>query len=152
MFRIHAEFYLTPKEEPEVLIGAWYTPAYFSGRILVNKRMGTVDHFRLGIPTDKALNVHLTVDASRLGYRGTAHDIVRVECMELTGGNGRLAQKIRWSKALTPGQADRRLATVFYKFMDINWVPFDQALVEARRRNRPIFVVVSWGATDDQSC
>src|SRR5262249_38300839 len=40
LFRIHAEFRLTPEGLP---IGAWYTPAYFTGRVLVNKQTGTVD-------------------------------------------------------------------------------------------------------------
>jgi hypothetical protein len=151
-FRIHAEFYLTPRSGPGARIGAWYTPAYFSGRVLVNKQAGTVDYFRLGLATDKALNVHLTVDASRMGYGGNAHDIVRVERMELTGGDGGLAEGLRWEGALTPAEADRRLAKVFYKSLEADWVPFDRALAEARGQNRPIFAVVSWGATDDQSC
>jgi hypothetical protein len=152
VFRIHAEFYLTPDSGPGRFIGAWYTPAYFSGRVVVNKQTGTVDCFRLGLATDKALNVHLTVDASRMGYPGNAHDIVRVERMELTGGDGGLAEDIRWEAALTSAEANRRLAKVFFKSLETDWVPFDQVLAQARRQNRPIFAIVSWGATDDQSC
>jgi hypothetical protein len=118
----------------------------------VNKQTGTVDYFRLGLATDKALNVHLTVDASRMGYPGNAHDIVRVERMELTGGDGGLAEDIRWEAALTSAEANRRLAKVFFKSLETDWVPFDQVLAQARRQNRPIFAIVSWGATDDQSC
>jgi hypothetical protein len=152
VFRIHAEFYLTPQSGPPVPIDAWYTPAYFSGRVLVNKETGTVDYFRLGLATDKALNVHLTVDARRMGYGGNAHDIVRVERMELTGGDSGLTESLRWEGALTSAEAGRRLAKVFYKAQEINWVPFDQVFAKARRQNRPIFAIVSWGATDDQSC
>jgi hypothetical protein len=153
-FRIHAEFYLTPPEWPAGLpaMDAWYSPAYFAGRVLVNRRTGTVDHFQLGLATEKALNVHLTVDASRLGYTRQAHDIVRVERMELTGGDGGLVEKVPWKTLLTPAEANRRLAKVFYKSMEIDWIPFDQALAQARSRHRPIFALVSWGATDDQSC
>ena len=47
VFRIHAEFYLTPEDwDPLAPIDAWYSPAYFSGSVLVNKRSGTVDYFR----------------------------------------------------------------------------------------------------------
>jgi hypothetical protein len=151
-FRIHAEFFITPDDRAPVPVAAWYTPAYFAGRLLVNRQAGTVDCFQLALPTDKALNVHLTVDASALGYGGQAHDIVRVERMELTGGDARLADRVAWDKALTPAEAQRRLAKVFYKFLDIDWVPLEQALAEARRRDRPIFAVVSWGSFDDQSC
>jgi len=151
-FRIHAEFYLTPEDWPAGVrtIHAWYTPAYFSGHVLVNRRTGTVDHFRLGLATDKAFNVHLTVAARDLGE--LPRDIVRVERMELTGGDGGLVDKIPWTSALTPAEANGRLAKVFYKFMEIDWVPLEQVLAQARNRGRPIFAIVSWGATDDQSC
>jgi hypothetical protein len=152
-FRVHAEFYLTRDDgSPAQLVDAWYSPAYLSGRILVNQQTGKVDHFRLGLPTDKSLNVHLTMAAKRMGFHKQAHDIVRVERMELTGGDEELAQRISWLSALTPAEADRRLAKVFYKSLEINWVPFDQVLAQARSRKQPIFAVVSWGAIDDQSC
>jgi hypothetical protein len=153
-FRLHAEFYLTPDDWPEdrPLIRAWYTPAYLSGRILVNRHRGTVDHFRLGLATDKALNVHLTVEAKGRGGTMQARDIVRVEGMELAGGDGDAAEDVPWTRSLTPAEAQHRLAQVFYKFLDIDWVPFDQVLARARGQGRPIFAIVSWGAFDDQSC
>jgi hypothetical protein len=92
------------------------------------------------------------VDASASGFTRQAHDIVRVEHMELTGGDGKLADKISWEKELTPAEAQTRLAKLFYKSLEIDWVAFDQVAAQARRRARPIFAVVSWGATDDQSC
>jgi hypothetical protein len=154
VFRLHAEFYLTPDDWPanQPLIRAWYTPAYFSGRVLVNRRTGTVDHFRLGLTNDKALNVHLTVAAKGIGDTRQAHDIVRVERMELTGGDGGLVDTIPWAKALTPAEAHSRLAKVFYRFLEIDWVPLDQVLARARSRGRPIFAIVSWGSFEDQSC
>jgi hypothetical protein len=153
-FRIHAEFYLSPPGFPigQSPINAWYTPAYFTGRILVNKEKGTVDYFRLALATEKALNVHLTVDATAKGYGREAHDIVRVERMELTGGDSGQLEKISWTKELPASQDRARLAKVFYKSLNIDWVPLDQALAQARSRGKPIFAVVSWGATDDQSC
>jgi hypothetical protein len=154
VFRIHAEYYLTPDDWPadQPLIRAWYTPAYFIGRVLVNRETGTVDHFRLALPSDQALNVHLTVVAKGIGDTRQAHDIVRVEQMELSGGDGGLAEKVSWTKALTPTEAGHRLAKVFYKFLEIDWVPFDQVAVQAKSRQRPIFAIVSWGAFNDQSC
>ncbi len=152
LFRIHAEFYLTPDDWPTGVppTGAWYTPAYFSGRVLVNKPQGTVDHFRLELATEKALNVHLTVDASDRDFTAQWHDVVRVERMELTGGNGN--ENIPWTKSLTSADAQGRLAQVFYKSLEINFVPLDQALALARSRGRPIFAIVSWGSFEDQSC
>jgi hypothetical protein len=152
VFRIHAEFYLTPSEGRYKDVDAWYSPAYFSGRVFVNKNTGTVDHFRLALPTDKMLNVHLTVDGGRLGFTTQPHDIVRVERMELIGGEAELVNNISWQKALSVTEANARLAKVFYKSLEIDWTPFDQVLTHSRTRSRPIFALVSWGATDDQSC
>jgi hypothetical protein len=152
-FRAHAEFLVSPNAGgPLQLVYAWYTPAYFSGRVVVNTATGTVEYFRLALPAEKALNVFLTVNPSLLGVPDLGHDIVRVERMELTGGDGRLADEVAWSKSLAPAEAGRRLARVFYKFEEIDWVPFDRVLARARERDRPIFAIVSWGATDDQSC
>jgi hypothetical protein len=119
--------------------GAWYTPAYFSGRVLLNRRLGTVQQFRLRLATGKALNVHLTVEAA--GDNRQAHDVVRVERMELTGGEA-LAD-ISWTKSLATAEAERRLAKVFFKFLETDWVPFDQVLGQARRQARPILAIVS---------
>ena len=52
IFRVHAEYDLAP--------GVYYTPAHFSGRLVVNRQEGTVEDFYLGIPTDTSLNVTLT--------------------------------------------------------------------------------------------
>jgi hypothetical protein len=154
VLRMHAEFYLTPDDWPadRPLIRAWYTPAYFLGRVLVNRQTGTVDYFRLALASEQALNVHLTVEAKGIGDTRQAHDIVRVEQMELVGGDAWQAQRVAWTKALTPAEAEHRLAKVFYKFLDIDWVPFEQVAAQAKSRNRPIFAIVSWGAFDDQSC
>jgi hypothetical protein len=154
VFRIHAEFYLTPEDWPanRPLIRAWYTPAYLAGRVLVNRTAGTVDYFRLALATEQALNVHLTVEAKGIGDTRQAHDIVRVEQMELTGGKAPSADEAAWAQALAPAEADRRLAQVFYKFLQIDWLPFDEVAERARGQDRPIFAVVSWGAFDDQSC
>jgi hypothetical protein len=149
VFRIHAEFELFPEDWTA---HGWYTPAYLTGRILVNQRTGTVEYFRLGLPTDKALNVHLTADLRGEGQFWQPRDIVRVERMELVGGKAGSAEKVPWTKALTEAEAQGRLAKVFYKFLEVDWVPFDQVLAQARSRDRPMFVVVSWGAVDDQSC
>jgi hypothetical protein len=153
-FRIHAEFYLTPEDWPadQPLFRAWYTPAYFFGRLLINKQNGTIEYFRLEVAKEKALNVHLTVVAQGIGDTRQAHDIVRVEHMELTGGDSAQVEKNAWTKELTPAEAYARLAQTFYKFLDIEWLPFDQVLAQARKQNKPIFAIVSWGSFDDQSC
>lgn len=156
VFRIHTEFDVSPKTwtGSRKVEQMWYTPGYFSGHMIVNREKGTVEFFRLGLPTDKTLNVHLTV--GRQGRttlpRIDAHDIVRVDRMELLGGNNEEAAKATWEEMITSAAAEQRLQRVFYKFTEIHWVPFGQALAAARDGNKPLFVMVLWGALDDQSC
>ena len=153
VFRIHAEFLITPPDAGDLKsVYAWFTPALFQGRLVINKSRGTVEHFRLGLPTEKALNAFVTVNPSLLDVPVLGHDIVRVERMELAGGDARLADGLIWSESLSPAEASRKLAKVFYKFEEIDWVPVDQVQARARGKDRPIFAIVSWGATDDQSC
>ncbi len=153
LFRVHAEFFITPRDGGDLRsVYAWYTPAYFQGRLLVNRSTGAVEHFRLAVPTEKALNAFLTVNPSLLGVPKLGHAIVRVERMELSGGDAGLGDAIAWTQSLPTADANRRLARVFYKFEEIDWVPADQVAAQARSKNRPIFAIVSWGSTDDQSC
>lgn len=152
-FRVHAEFFVTPPVQGELRsVYAWLTPAYFRGRLVVNKETGTVEYFQLAVPTEKALNLFLTVNPSLLNIPKLGHDIIRIDRMELEGGDGRLADSHIWSDSIEPGEAARRLARVFYKFEEIDWVPAEQVAARARSRDRPIFAIVSWGSTDDQSC
>jgi hypothetical protein len=153
VFRVHAEFMISPRDGGQYQsVFAWYTPAYLSGHILINTRTGTVEHFQLALPTEKALNVFLTVNPSLLGIAKLGHDIVRVDRMELVGGKENLSDKLPWTRSISQAEANRRLAKVFYKFEEIDWLPYDQVAAQARSRNRPIFAIVSWGSTDDQSC
>ena len=128
-FRIHAEFFLTPGEGTPgtAPINAWYSPAYFEGNMLVNQKNGTVDYFRLALANEKALNVHLTVQAIG-AFAKEAHDIVRVERMDLVGGSMPAQGVIRSAKEITPASASAKLAKIFYKSLEIDFVPCDQAL------------------------
>jgi hypothetical protein len=149
--RIHCEFNLTPQASlrdalPPTLR---YTPAYMLGRLIVNRQAGTVDYFRLGLPTDNPVNVHLT---AIIPPYGDLHDIVRVDQLELEGGNRDLPDQIKWGDSIELSQAKSALAHRFYKFDDIAWVPIANALMAACDQKKPIFAVVSWGPIDDQSC
>ena len=157
IFRWHAEFQLGRN--------MWYTPAYFSGRMLVNRETGTIEHFRIEIPTEKTLNVHLTVlavfdgntpDVNREIRHGdsvvTARDIVHVERMELADGTELPSEAADWTSEIPLADAHHALKKSFYKFLEIDWVPFAEALDKAREAGKPILVAVSWGGLDDQSC
>ena len=140
VFRIHAEI------EPEQ--GVFFTPAHFSGSLLVNKQLGTVEHFRLGIPTDGGLNATLTVALPTEALL----DIVHVDQMELISADSGQRLEIDWTDEIELYDAELRLKRLFYGFMGINWVPAEEAISLAEAQQRPIFAVVLWGGLDEQSC
>lgn len=140
LFRLHVEFVVSSSVR--------YAPAYFSGRVLVNREAGTVEYFQMQVPTDKTFNVIVAV--ARSG--ATVHDMARVDRMELSGGTGELVGQVDWVDAIDSSEAHHKLKSVFYKFLDIDWIPADKVLTIARERNKPILAMTMWGALDDQSC
>jgi hypothetical protein len=155
--RVHAEFDVSSDLPPELRVKAWYTPAYFSGQMIVNRERGTVEYFRLAIPADRVLNAHLTMKMLGLPSpapprgKSLTHLMAHIDRMELEGGNPELATTDP-PDALTQAEAERRLQRLYYKFMDVHWLPFDDVLAAAREKHRPILAVVLWGNLDDQSC
>lgn len=157
VFRWHAEFQLG--------INMWYTPAYFTGRMVINRQSRSIEHFHVEIPPENTLNVHLTViaafdgvsppDVNREIRHGdevvTARDIVHVDRMELTDGT-QFPEDRQWTDQITLTQARADLKKTFYKFLEIDWVPFTEALARAETSGKPILAAVSWGGLDDQSC
>jgi hypothetical protein len=159
VFRIHAEF--------DIAQNVWLTPACFWGRMIVDKSAGTVAYFRLWVPTENRLNVHLTV-AESVPKGGTEpvlfreieqgdvvyskRDIVRVERMELVSANQELPEALDWSSAIDMDEARLKLKQAFYAFANIDWVPWQRAQAAAVAAQKPILAVVLWGALDDQSC
>lgn len=143
-YRIHAEF--------DIANNVWVTPACFWGRMIVDKRSGTVEFFRLWVPTENYLNIHLTVRESISGVVDNKRDIVHVEQMELVSADRELPDTLEWSEAIDMAAAESQLKRVFYRFENIHWVPWDQALALAGQQHKPILAIVLWGALDDQSC
>ena len=154
-FRVHAEFNLAPKTGEFPALYVWYTPSYLQGRIVVNRDTGTVEYFQCGVPTDEVLNIHTTV---WVGQNDPPNDFdavyqhLRADRMELVGGSLRGLEGVQWTDQISTSQARDKLARVFYKFKEVDYVPFDQALAIARTHNKPIFAFVALGALDDQSC
>jgi len=144
MFRIHAEF--------DIAKNVWLTPACFWGRMIVDKQAGTVEYFRLWLPTENYLNVHLTVRESVSGVVDNKRDIVHVEQMELESANRKLPDELDWSQSIDMAAAEHQLKKVFYRFENIHWIPWDRALAVAAVEHKPILAIVLWGALDDQSC
>jgi hypothetical protein len=148
LFRVHAEFVL---REGAVL----YTPACFLGRLQVDRATGTVDCFEMHVPTERPVNVNITITFPHPQRpRKEVSNIVfeHVDPMVLEGGDGALLERDDWQAALDLDQAHHRLKSAFYRFMDIDWVPTEKAVEIARELRRPILAVVLTSPLDDQSC
>lgn len=147
LFRVHAEIVL---KEGAVI----YTPACFLGRMLVDRKTGTVEHLRMSVPGEQGVNINITVTFPLPGEPGKeVTNIVfeRVEPMELAGGDASAAAG-PWDAEIDEAEAHARLKGAFYKFMDVDWVPIEDAVDTARRLKKPIMAVVLTSPLDDQSC
>ena len=149
-FRIHAEFTLKSdayqewqEENDERESEARFIPSQFAGKILVNLKSGTVRAFSLVLP---ARNSNVDVNA----YGGA--DMVYVPRMELLATDETDPNEIAWDAAITTEEAHRMLALKFYKFAEIDWLPIDEAVTQAKATHRPIHAILVWGCLDDESC
>jgi len=142
--RMHAEF------EPQAPAGIelFFTPAHFSGELLVNRATGHVERFRLAIPGTRALNATLTV---KLPTEALI-DLIHVNRMELLGVQDSAPQSVEWSEELSSAETELQLKQAFFDVAEIDWVPPQSALSLAQEQNKTVFAVVLWGSLDDQSC
>ncbi len=148
LFRVHAEFVLAEGV-------ALYTPACLLGRLLVDREAGIVDYFQMRVPTDRAVNLDITLtfphpDRPRKEVTNIVFE--HVDPMELVGGDAERLEHIDWQDALDLDDAHDRLKSAFYKFMDIEWVPTERAVEIAQELDKPIITVVLTSPLDDQSC
>ena len=78
--------------------------------------------------------------------------MVFVPRMELTATDTAEMDEIMWDTAITRAAARNALELKFYRFAEIGWRPVTEAVELAKLNNRPIHVVLVWGALDDESC
>ena len=137
VFRIHAEFVLDKEAR------AYFTPAQFTGRLILNRNNGTILDFWLHLPPRKT-----NVDINAFG----GADMVYVPRMELIAQNAYDQSDIIWETAITENEAKDLLEASFYKYSEIKRHPIEEAVAQAQAENRPIHVVLTWGVFNDESC
>ena len=137
IFRIHAEFLLDREA------GAYFTPGQFTGRLILNRKYGTIREFRLYLPPR---NTNVDINAYGLA------DMVFVPRMELVGRDAQDQRDIVWKTAITEKEAKDLLETAFYKFSEIERYPIEDVIAQAQAKKRPIHVVLTWGTLDAESC
>ena len=137
VFRIHAEFLFDREAD------AYFTPAQFTGRLILNRKYGTIREFWLHLPPH---NTNVDINAY-----GSA-DMVFVPRMELVGRNTHDQRDIVWKTAITEKEAKDLLEAAFYKFSGIERYPIEDVITQAQAKKRPIHVILTWGAFDAESC
>lgn len=120
-----------------------FVPSHFAGRLLINLKKGTVRAFSFYLPPR---NSNVIISA----FGGI--DMVFVPRMELLTTDETDQGEIAWDAAITAKEAHRALELKFYKFSEINWLPIDEAVTQAKTTNRPIHAIHVWGCLDDESC
>lgn len=138
--RVHAEFVVAP--------GAYVTPSYFEGRMLIDRQSRRVESFSLAVPSDLRLNATLTAVVPREALI----DIVHLDRLELHGGSPKGGKQQEWTTEISLAEARRKLMASFYKLSEIQWVSSDVAVSMAQEQERPILAIVLWGGLDNQSC
>ena len=149
-FRVHAEFVLSDGR-------SFYTPAQFAGQVLFDRAAGQVAYFRFYLPPRKTnIDVNrffpsVVVDGETL-ENVSSIDVGYSPRMELTGGNEQLAENISWTASISKDEAAQKLAKLFYEFLKVRWLPWDEAVAESQQSGKPLHVVVLLGTLDDESC
>ena len=118
-------------------------PSQFAGRLVLNRKERAVVEFSLALPSR---NSNVDVNAFRVA------DMAFIPRMELATLSSTPVREIAWETAITEEEARKKLATAFYKFAKIEWVPIADAVELAKVTNRPIHALVLFGALDDESC
>jgi hypothetical protein len=165
LLRAHAEFVL---EE-----GIYFCPAQFEGRLLLDRKTGEPQAFRLFLPSRNS-NVDVNIPSARTRQQNTqaaqqeptivtrpdgskvlvevgqSHgeaDIGWVPRMELVGGE---VPALEWPRSIDDETARRLLRNQFYA--PIDWLPLDQAVQRSRELGKPLHVISLFGTLDDESC
>jgi len=144
LLRAHAVF--------ELEDGVIYKPAQFEGRLIVERASGALLWFRLELPSrDPNVDVNVPQEYLEAGRKvqGFSADIGWVPRMELASGE---PPALEWPRAVPLEEARQELRTWFYAFATLGWLPFEEAVLRAHAEEKPLHLVLLFGALDDDSC
>ncbi len=144
LLRAHAVF--------ELEDGVIYKPAQYEGRLVLDRGTKALRAFHLALP-DRDTNVDVNVPMEYLQegrmVSGFSADIGWVPRMELTSG---APPSITWTHEVPDDEARVTLRRWFYVFAKLDWLPFEEAVLAARELQKPLHLVLVFGALDDDSC
>ncbi|WAR19425.1 SELN-like protein [Mya arenaria] len=105
IFRIHAEFQLN--ELPNFPF--WFTPAQFTGHLIVTRDLKHIEHFNLYVPSDKKLNMSL---------HSVSHSIPASQINDKTPSITFDPAGIQWHEEITETAALKKLEIHMYPFKE----------------------------------
>lgn len=144
LLRAHAVF--------ELADGVIYKPAQFEGRLVVERPSGKLLAFQLALPsrdTNVDVNVPMEYESGGKAVRGFGADIGWVPRMELASGD---LPVLGWREQIPEEDARLALRRSFYTFAALDWLPFEEAVLRAHETEKPLHLVLLFGALDDDSC
>ncbi len=137
--RVHAQF----RFDGDVFL----SPAQFAGSLIVNRKNGDIESFRLGVPTHYRKNIAF----EEIGG-GWLSGLTFTSRMELTAGNTELSASTSWENQADWDKVFTEMGREFYAFEEIDWVELGEVQKRASDTQKPVFAVMIVGALTDQSC
>lgn len=171
VFRLHVEFQLN--EPPRLPF--WFTPAQFTGQLLMSRDLTKVLNFHLYVPNDRRLNVDMEwlIDMNEpevmevdIGYlphmelinvaQSKPHNELANEeinsPVKLKDTTKNISSNIQWDVEISENDAMEALALKFFPFKKVKYYNLSDAFNIAAAENKLVHSLVLWGALDDQSC
>lgn len=141
-FRLHAEL----RHED----GWYYTPSQFEGQLVWDTEQKSARFFRLRVPPIRTnVDVNRTASSPNEKFKGlNGVDIGFTPLMELKTAEG----KNLWNVETDIDVVKKNISKKFYRFAEIDWMPWEEAVAESLRTGKPLHVVALFGTLHDESC
>ena len=138
--------------------GWYYTVSQFEGHLVWDSKEKKVKSFRLFVPpvrTNVDINRSMTTEEynnkDKLNVEGLMGvDIGFIPKMELATEITK--EDFQWDTTIDLNVAKHKLSLSFYHSAKINWLPFEDAVVESQETGKPLLVVALFGTLFDESC
>ena len=140
-FRLHAEF---------IFNDGRFTPSLFTGNLIIDRIQQKVNYFKMYVPEGT-----VNFDVAWRKYPDKPYSIIDsgfCSQMELHSGSLNILKSTEFTESISQDEANKKLMRCFYKFEEINWVSFDEAVESATTRQKPIHVISIDGPLKDESC
>ncbi|CAG2244598.1 SEPN1 [Mytilus edulis] len=151
-FRLHAEFQLSePPNNP-----MWFTPAQFTGNLIISRDYKKIIYFHMYVPTDKKLNVDMEWINDIETAAAMQVDIGFLPQMEMnmvstTTDLDKTLKAIKWTNEIPEFDVKRKIEIKMYPFKEVPYFNFTNSFERAQKEDKLVHSILLWGALDDQT-